>query len=152
MAEAEAARQRLFFGLWPDAASRRRIAAISRPRSSLPGRPVKTSNLHMTLVFMGALTASQRDCACAVADTLSLPAFALSFGRMGCWLRPQVAWLAPLITPPVLERLVAGLNQGLVGCGVQPESRPYRPHITLRRKCGGPLAAAPPVASACWSR
>lgn len=139
VAEDRPARQRLFFGLWPDAATRRRIAAVSGQLADLRGRPVADANLHLTLVFMGMLDADQRDCAMAVAEMISLPPFSLSFGHLGCWPRPRVAWLAPEATPAALADLVGCLQQGLKTCGLAPETRPYQPHITLRRKFSGAL-------------
>ncbi len=141
--ERRPARQRLFFGLWPDSATRRRIAAAGRLFPARSGRPVADSNLHLTLVFMGMLDAAQRDCAMDVAAALALPPFTLSFGQLGCWPRPRVAWLAPVATPAALSDLMVRLRQGLERCcGQAPETRPWQPHITLRRKFRGPVPEA----------
>ena len=42
--------------------------------------------------------------------------------------------------PAALEGLVRALWSELRGCGFKPETRPYRPHVTLARKAGAVTA------------
>lgn len=45
-----------------------------------------------------------------------------------------MAWLAPSVTPPPLLELAARLAAGARDCGLAQDDRPYRAHLTLRRK------------------
>ncbi len=145
MVETAAGRQRLFLALWPDAALREAIVAVTRDYLPIhAGRRVAPAKLHLTLAFLGSVDAGQQACveaaAAAVAD--SKPAsFVLQLDRIGFWRRPQVLWLGASQTPPALSELVARLNAALPACGYQPESRPYAAHMTLMRK----LRRGPPA-------
>ena len=74
---------RLFCALWPDAATR---AALENARSALfplSGRPVEAANLHVTLVFLGAVDAARLPALIALAGTRpkALVIFRRSFFR-----------------------------------------------------------------------
>jgi len=136
-----AVRQRLFFALWPDYDARQALARLAR--TLLPcgnGRPVAAQNLHLTIVFLGAVDAGFRDCAQRVAGSLSAPEFALEFRRIGYWPRARVLWSAPECTPEALTGLASTLRNALVACGHEPESRPFRAHVTLARKVRRPAS------------
>lgn len=128
-------RQRLFFALWPDDDTRDALARLAG--SLLPpggGRLVPAENLHLTLVFLGAVGSRRRECIERAADGMSSRAFTLEFVRVGYWPRPRVLWSAPERTPEALEGLASTLNNALVPCGHHPESRPFSAHVTLARK------------------
>lgn len=133
-AETASARERLFFALWPDEASRAALAALAR--EALPGRGklVAPENLHITLVFLGGADPQQRACAERAAGAAAAPAFTLRLERLGGFRRAGVLWSAPCETPAPLHTLVDGLNRGLAPCGFEPETRPYHAHVTLARK------------------
>jgi 2'-5' RNA ligase len=138
-----ATRQRLFFALWPDDDTRNALARLARSR--LPaggGRLVPAENLHMTLAFLGSRDREFRACAERAAGRLSLQAFTLEFLRIGYWPRPRVLWSAPDHTPDALTGLASTLGRALVECGHEPESRPFRAHITLARKVTRPVREA----------
>ncbi|ADE14288.1 2'-5' RNA ligase [Nitrosococcus halophilus Nc 4] len=129
--------QRLFFALWPEQALQESLARIARQVLGKQGKRVRPENLHLTLVFLGSMTAQQRACAEAVADTIVGSPFTLQLEQIGHWPRPRVVWCAAEETPEPLIELVKQLNQGLTACGYQPETRPYRAHMTLARKVAG---------------
>ena len=45
--------RRLFFALWPDEATRERMAALLKALRGARGRAVKAEKLHVTLAFIG---------------------------------------------------------------------------------------------------
>ncbi len=138
-----APRQRLFFALWPDDDTRQALARLARTR--LPradGRPIAAHNLHLTLAFLGSVDGGLRECVERAVESLSAPAFVLEFRRIGYWPRPQVLWTAPERTPGALTGLASMLRKALVACGYEPESGPFRAHVTLARKVRGPLGEA----------
>jgi 2'-5' RNA ligase len=126
--------QRLFFALWPEGGVRMQLAHLARQVVGKQHKLVRSENLHLTLTFMGNMTAQQRACAEIIADNIIGKAFKLPLERIGHWSRSQVVWFAPQGIPEPLINLVRQLNQGLVTCGYQIETRPYQAHITLARK------------------
>jgi 2'-5' RNA ligase len=130
--------QRLFFALWPEEEFQVQLARLARQAVGKRHKLVRPGNLHLTLIFMGSMTAQRRACAEVVADGIIGKAFKLRLERIGHWSRSQVVWFAPQETPEPLINLVRQLNQGLVACGHhQIETRPYQAHITLARKVAG---------------
>lgn len=141
-------RQRLFFALWPDAATRDALAAIARTALGHgAGRPVAAENLHLTLAFLGSVDADFRACAERAAERVSEQAFTLTLVHAGRWARAGVLWSAPEETPQALAGLAAALNGALRDCGFTPDARAFRAHVTLARKVRGRLGriAHPPV-------
>ena len=135
-----AARERLFFALWPDGDTQAALARLAKARlPSGRGRLIVAQNLHLTLAFLGPVDAGTRECAQRAAASLRAPAFALEFRRLGYWPRPRVLWSAPEHIPKGLTMLESMLRKALAACGHAPESRPFRAHITLARKVRGPL-------------
>jgi 2'-5' RNA ligase len=115
----------------PNGASRSQTPRLTHPQ-----------DLHLTLVFVGAVEAHLRPCVEAAGDDVACSGFALRFDRIGAWARQRL-WVAePLQVPDRLFGLVSQLQQNLLVCGVEPEKRRYRPHLTLARKAP-PIEAVP---------
>lgn len=153
--------ERLFFALWPPPTLREQLVALRRPLAHGLGRgswgasaagteaipagdespAVRLSHprdLHLTLVFVGAVEAHLRPCVEAAGDDIACRAFELTLDQTGSWARQRV-WVAePRQAPGALFGLVGQLQQNLLVCGLEPEKRRYRPHVTLARK-------APPI-------
>ncbi len=129
--------RRLFLALWPEAAERQALAAVAR---RLAGRrAVRSANLHLTLVFLGATSAERLACYEAALEGFDAPRLELRLERIGYFRRPRILWLGPVATPPELLTLVADLGARLAVCGFTLEARPFRPHITLARHFPGPV-------------
>ena len=145
--DTEGARQRLFFALWPPDDVRQALAARRTVPTPSRARPVPAGNLPLTLVFVGGVTARTRVGMEAAAGTVQGAAFELVLDCLGTWPGPGILWLAPAHPPPALLRLAADLEQALQPCGHVPESRAYRPHVTLARKLRDPMpeVAVPPL-------
>ena len=127
-----AARQRVFFALWPNAGLRASLSALARGMSA-NGRPVPTEHLHLTLAFPGTVAAGTVAEMQERADVLRLPEIRLVLERLGWFRRPRVAWIGPAQAVPELEALAVGLSELCRASGVTMEDRPFRPHVTLRR-------------------
>ena len=127
-------RQRLFFALWPDDEVR---TALEETGKSLLGKRIKrvpAAKLHLTLAFAGSVTASVRRCLESSASAIQLAPFDLTIDHSGHWHRPRIAWIGPTHTPSALWSLVGSLRTVFESCGLQAETRPYQPHVTLARK------------------
>ncbi|WP_052314947.1 RNA 2',3'-cyclic phosphodiesterase [Thiocystis violascens] len=135
--------ERWFFALWPDPAVR---AALAEPLPDLvpeQARATHPLDLHLTLVFLGELAPDRLRCVESAATDIGVPAFALSLDRLGYFARSQILWRGPTSIPAPLRMLVLTLQTRLQACGIAPEQRAYRPHMTLARK----VRAPPPAVS-----
>jgi 2'-5' RNA ligase len=142
-----APRRRVFFALWPDAATRKAIVRATREavrRSG--GRAVPEANLHVTLAFLGPITPEDLDRVLAIEPPNSLP-FELRLERLGFWDGSRVLWIGATETPPALLELERALWDALVALGFTRERRIYRPHLTVARKA---QAARGEAAAVTW--
>jgi len=132
------ARQRLFFALWPNEDTR---ATVDRSAGKLLGKRVKriaAPNFHITLAFAGPVGTAVRTCLEAAASDIHVPCFELCIDRAAYWQKPRIFWAGPTHIPADLWSLAGALRQALAGCGIEPDTRPYQPHITLARKVSKP--------------
>jgi 2'-5' RNA ligase len=126
---------RLFFALWPDAATQESFDRAGQAmHRKCGGKRTRRENIHLTLVFLGDVDAGRVDAVRNVAARVAVPAFGLSFDRLGWWRRNQIAWSAPADAPRPLFDLVSALQAGLAPQGFKTEDRPYLPHLTLLRR------------------
>lgn len=136
---------RVFFALWPDDTTR---AAISRATRTVVGvsggRPIAKERLHVTVAFLGELTAAGVDAARAV-PPIEVGAFELVLDLAGVWPESKILWLAPSAPPEALLELEARLWEGLAVRGFLPAERVYRPHVTLARRARPVEADVEPV-------
>lgn len=139
--------RRLFFALWPDQPVRDAIdgaAVEAMERGALAGiggRRVPRHNLHLTLVFLGDVPKDGVSTLSAGADEVRATAFDLRLDRFGTFPRARVAWLgaAPVGAG---EALVAALQEMAAAAGLSVDRRPWRPHVTLKRRIDGRAKAA----------
>jgi 2'-5' RNA ligase len=130
---------RLFFALWPDPATRAALAEATRYAHALyGGRATRIDTLHLTLRFLGDVAPARIAPLCAGAAGIRARAFTLAFDHMDCWRHNRIACLGASETPTPLAELVAELETLAIALGLSPQTRPYRPHITLARRatCG----------------
>ena len=132
--------QRLFFALWPDDEVRVRLRRAASVLEGVRGRRVAVGNLHITLVFLGNVSAEGRACAESAAAAVRGTAFTLVLDRIGAFPRARVVWLGPSRVPDVLGELASSLNARVAACGLDLDRRPYHPHLTLLRKVSRPPA------------
>jgi 2'-5' RNA ligase len=133
---------RLFIALWPDDATRDAIAAFQHswdwPREASRTRPER---LHVTLHFIGDV-ARERVPALAAALQVRFEPFELDFTAARVW-PGGIAALEPAVVPQPLADLHARLGDALRGVGLSPETRPYRPHVTLARRARRAMGPQP---------
>lgn len=135
---------RLFFALWPDAGVRRKVAS-HRPNE---GRLVAPENWHITLQFLGAVTATQQRMLEAGASTIDVAPFQLQLDYLDYWHGPRLAWLGVSVPPPALLSLHEQLKDLAATVGLAVDSRDYVPHLSLSR--GLPAVARRPIDAICW--
>ena len=138
-------RHRVFFALWPDDATRAAISRATRDAVRLSGgRPIAKERLHVTIAFLGELTAAGLDVARGV-PPIPVGPFELTFDAVGIWPESKILWLAPSTVPDALSQLEERLWTELVERGFRAEERVYRPHVTLARRARPIEASVEPV-------
>ncbi len=125
--------RRLFFALWPTDAVRAQLAAAVESHAAL-GRPIAARNLHVTVVFLGAVAEDRVADARAAAKLTLTGKFMLHLERMEFWRRSNLIALTSASTPPQLLAIVGGLRAGLRERSFElHEHDTFRPHVTLVR-------------------
>ncbi|MCP4965370.1 MAG: RNA 2',3'-cyclic phosphodiesterase [bacterium] len=103
----------------------------------LPGRPVPPENWHITLRFLGPTEAVQRDAIVAHLDQhLLVEPFRIRFTELGGFpkrSRASVLWLGLGGAIESLTAVAAECEAAAEAAGLEPEGRPFHPHMTLSR-------------------
>lgn len=149
MAEATALAhyQRFFFALWPSPEALEALDALAGKMARLcGGRRTRRESLHMTLAFMGTVSAQRHDRLHAIASRIWSESFELTIDQLGYWSHNRIAWAGCSTVPTQLRRLYEVLEKNLLEEGFRLDERPFVPHITLVRRalCRGlPTLPAP---------
>lgn len=127
--------RRVFFALWPDDAARQQIMGCFHQSvfASQPGRPVTAENLHLTLHYMGQLELPVIAELQQVAAQIEPIEFSLTLDRFGSFPAAGVLWLGCSKIPETLVHLHQTLASQLLAAGIEPDQRPFQPHVTLMR-------------------
>jgi RNA 2',3'-cyclic 3'-phosphodiesterase len=137
--------RRVFFALWPDDTTRSALRfATQRAVQACGGRPIAKGNLHLTVAFLGELTAEGLAAARAV-PPIQVGEFEITLDALGVWPESKILWLAPMEPPPALGEIEARLWDGLAERGFRTEERIYRPHVTLARRARAVEETVAPV-------
>ena len=125
--------ERLFLALWPDEQVRAQLSRVGELHLWQGGRAISPQNVHMTLVFLGDAAAERRACIEAGVGALRGNGFELSLSYVEWRRRTGIVWVGADQVPSALVDLVAKLQAALAPCGCVPETRSFRPHVTLAR-------------------
>lgn len=106
--------------------------------SGVGGRPVAPENLHITLRFLGDINKKTADKICSlVAETLAdIPAPILSLSGISAFVRSNGDLVYAQVSGDInaVHDIERKITRALQTIGIQPESRPFMPHITLIRR------------------
>lgn len=125
---------RLFFALWPDDETRQALARLTRSIAAKELKWVQPHNFHATLVFLGHVGAETESLIKQLATDVDAQPFTLTFDSLSYWSKPKILCLTgrqPI--PEAALMLASALESVAENCGLQTDSRPYTPHITLAR-------------------
>jgi 2'-5' RNA ligase len=106
------------------------------------------ANLHLTVRFVGQVDRALVE---GIADRLaamSLPAFDLELGDLGTFRRGRlvrVVWLGLRSGAEAVTTLAAAVEAECAKAGLEGESRPFQPHLTLARASPRDGAVLPPL-------
>jgi 2'-5' RNA ligase len=132
-------RLRTFFALVPDEPVRLQFLALARDVARRSrGRAISGEHVHLTLAFLGDVPYTSVAELHAIGERLPRIGAQLDFDTLGAWRASGVAWVAPSVIAPVLLSLHTALHEALTNAKFALESRPFRPHVTLARRCVQP--------------
>ncbi|WP_251975890.1 RNA 2',3'-cyclic phosphodiesterase [Salinicola avicenniae] len=123
---------RLFLALWPDADSRRALAAeAARLAPVCGGAPLPADNLHITLAFLGRVDDARQATLRHLTADWSPPAGEWRLDRLGHFPGPRIVWAGGDI-PAALMQWHDALWRTLAAHGFTPP-RKFIPHVSLVR-------------------
>lgn len=143
----------LFFALWPDDATRARIAAAAdalHAGDATRGRRIKPHRYHLTLHFLGERASFPHDLAAhagAAAAGVHAATFDLPLDSVGSFDGAgKPCWLGCSTTPDALRSLYDQLGDALRRAGCRGAGGPrFVPHVTLLRDAERCTQARSPV-------
>ncbi len=127
--------KRLFFALWPDEAVRRQCAELVRRLLKAGDRAVNPGNLHVTLVFLGAVDEVLESAMVqSVGEMKKLEPVTIHFDELSFWRKPGIICLTST-NPDDKAMILAEHLSTMVSSFDHPiDERSYKPHVTLIRK------------------
>ncbi|TVL13984.1 RNA 2',3'-cyclic phosphodiesterase [Shewanella algae] len=134
--------KRLFLGFAPTMAERASLLTLQQAceqtdEPSAPGlKKVIEANLHLTLAFLGQVTAEQHGDLLAAIPGLPLKRFRVRLEHLCFWPGPKILCLAGTAEDPALMALAGAAQQLATNLGLHNSEYDYRPHITLMRRAG----------------
>jgi RNA 2',3'-cyclic 3'-phosphodiesterase len=131
-------RLRAFFGLPVPEAQRKQLGAyLAACLAAAPEfRWTPAANLHLTVRFIGTVDRSVVERIAERLEDLGLPGFELQLGEVGTFKRgrrARVVWLQVVTGSEKAGELAARVEAECVRAGLEPEARPFQPHLTLAR-------------------
>ncbi len=126
--------KRLFLALWPDDKSRQQCAKIATAIQTEKVSPVKPSNIHITLIFLGNLDLEKETHLKQALVDIHVPRITLTFDRLSFWKKPGIICLTTTGLSVGLATLVEDLSMPVKKLEILIDERPYNPHITLIKK------------------
>ena len=107
-------------------------------------KSVEPENIHLTLKFLGEISDSQVEKVEEVLKDLEFSSFSLRFRGVGAFpnpRRPRVIWIGVSEGATEFSELAKRIDTSLRKLGFPPETRGFKPHLTIARvKRGGGAA------------
>ncbi|OZI37073.1 2'-5' RNA ligase [Bordetella genomosp. 10] len=142
---------RLFFALWPDAATVRALSAWSAQAQAVcGGRAMRPETLHLTLAFLGQVPAELVEPLTRLTLRRPFAPGSLRLDRYGVFPRQRIVWAGPGDGAPALAAEVDALWRDLGALGDLRPDHPFRPHVTLLRNADTAMPPPPPPPALDW--
>lgn len=127
---------RLFYAIWPDAATSERLLHLQAP---LHGRKTQRDDFHITLVFLGRQPSELLPIFQEILMRLPRIKMTLEIDRLRYSQRNRIVRLEMTAAPPALFELQSELARELSRHQIPFHAHPeFRPHITLARNADAP--------------
>jgi len=129
--------KRLFIGLELPPESKATLCELD---PHLPGlRWLPPEQLHLTLSFLGDVEASKQQALTDALNAVRVPPFFLPLQGMGSFNargRPSVVWVGVGKGHPHLFALHKRVQDAVLHAGLEPDLKPFHPHVTVGRAQG----------------
>ena len=103
---------RLFFALWPPAATRAALATAGEAlRFAAPAAPVARENYHLTIAFIGTVPLAALERVRRIGERQRAAACSMEFNAYEYWPKPEVIVVAARTIDPPLESLWGALHR-----------------------------------------
>lgn len=126
--------ERLFLALTLPAAVRAVLESL--PQSSDGIAWTHPEQLHVTLRFLGDVSAEQKDRLVAKLETVHVEPFVLPIEGVGSFppnRPPRVLWVGTGAGHPRLFQLRQRIDDAVLACGLDVDLRAFHPHVTVAR-------------------
>ena len=126
--------KRLFVGIELPGKCRQELADLDPHLAGLRWLPAK--QLHMTLSFLGEVNAAKEALLREALSSVKVPPFFLplagvgSFNSRGC---PSIVWAGVGKGHPHLFLLHRRVQDAVIHAGLEPDLKPFHPHVTIGR-------------------
>ena len=136
--------KRLFIGLELPRSSRMMLAKLDPEIRGVRWLPVE--QLHLTMSFIGQVDAEQEERLRVALGGVRVPPFFLPIEGVGAFggARPTTVWAGIGKGHPHLFALHKHVQDAILQSGLEPDLRPFHPHITLGRVKDVPRQALRP--------
>ncbi len=128
----------LFLAIQPDEETRSLLAQMLAPYGTagrLPGKLSPTENWHITIRYFGLLEDVTADRLMASLDEADFPSpFTISLSGFGAFPhadKATVLWID--VASEALPEVYETVTDAAAGVGIEPDDRPFIPHLTLAR-------------------
>ena len=128
----------LFLAIQPDEETRSLLAQMLAPFGAagrLPGKLSPPENWHITIRYFGLVEDVTADRLMAALDEADFPSpFTISLSGFGAFPhadKATVLWVD--VASETLPAVYDEVTEAAAGVGIEPDDRPFRPHLTLAR-------------------
>jgi RNA 2',3'-cyclic 3'-phosphodiesterase len=131
------ASKRLFVGLELPASCKTTLLSLDPHLTGL--RWLVEEQLHLTLSFLGNVETPEKDLLCDALREVRVPPFFLPVYGVGVFSvrgQPSVVWAGVGKGHPHLFTLHRRIQDAALHAGVEPDLKPFHPHITIARAKG----------------
>ena len=126
---------RLFISINFDDRTKENILSVQRRLKNLgKGRFTSPENLHLTLAFLGEVPKERISELKALMDGIDVSEMQLTFCEIGAFRKESELWWIGIRQNEKLSQLQAELVAKLKVAGFMPDSKRFKPHITLARE------------------
>lgn len=126
---------RLFISINFDEKTKQNILGVqSRLKRLGRGTFSRPENLHLTLAFLGEVDESLLSKLKTVMDSVPMDPLTMEFTRIGCFRSDSELWWLGIEQNPALMELQKRLIAALKKEGFRPDTKAFKPHITLARR------------------
>ena len=133
---------RSFLALLPDTHLAMSIDYWSQQQYAAIDNRTSIQNLHVTVCFMGDISAKQKNFIKDLLDQSIITQFELELNTVGYFPDSGTLWLGSNSTPSGFTSLVKTCRKHANRAGIRVDKRVPVPHITLARRVNNPVAAA----------